>query len=98
MSSRKNNGQSLKEVIGDLLKAYKLDGRLNEVKLINSWEKVLGKVIAKHTKEMFINKKKLFVTLDSAALRDELSFAKSKLVKMLNEEAGMEVIDEIVFK
>ena len=92
------NEHSLKEAINELLKAYKLDGRLSEIRLINSWEKVMGKMIAKHTKDIFISKKKLFVQLDSAALRQELSYAKEKMVKMLNEEAGETVIDEIVLK
>ncbi len=95
---RKNNEQSLKEVIGELLKVYKLDGRMNEVRLISSWEKVVGKMIAKHTKDMYISRRKLYVKLDSSVLRDELSYSKTKILGMLNEEAGTEVIDEVVFR
>lgn len=95
---RKANEQSLKEVIDEMLKAYKLDGRLSEVRLINSWEKVVGKMIARHTKDLYINRRKLYITLDSAALRDELSYARTKILNMLNEEAGTEVIEEVIFK
>lgn len=95
---RKANEQSLKEVIDEMLKAYKLDGRLSEVRLINSWEKVVGKMIARHTKDLYISRRKLYITLDSAALRDELSYARTKILNMLNEEAGTEVIEEVIFK
>lgn len=97
MAVRKNQ-QSIKEVLTELLKTYRLQGGLNEVKLINSWERIMGKMIANHTKEIYINKAKLFVKLDSAALREELHFAKSRIIKMLNEEVGENVIEEIVFQ
>ena len=61
-----SNEQSLKQVINELLSAYKLDKKLYQVKLINSWETVMGKTIAKHTTEIFIQKKTLFVKLDSS--------------------------------
>ncbi len=94
----KHNEHTLKEAIDQLLKAYKLDDKLSEHKLIASWEHVMGAMIAKHTKDLYIKHKQLFVTLDSAALRNELSLAKTKIVTLLNEEAGHEVITEIILK
>lgn len=95
---RNKNEQTLKEVIDQLLKVYKIGGKLNEVNLISSWEKQMGPMIARHTKDIFISNKVLFVTLDSAALRSELSYAKGKIVSMLNTEAGTEVITDVIFK
>ncbi len=94
----KHNEHSLKEVIEQLLKAYKLDDKLAERRLIASWESVMGAMIAKHTKDLFIRNKQLFVTLDSSTLRNELFMAKSKIIKMLNEEAGSEVINDVILK
>ncbi|MCK4360231.1 MAG: DUF721 domain-containing protein [Bacteroidales bacterium] len=94
---KKSNDQTLKEVINELLEAYKLGDKLKEVRLIDSWEKVVGKLINKHTKNLYIKKKVLFVKLDSAALRNELSYARQKIIKALNKEAKEVVIDDIVF-
>jgi predicted nucleic acid-binding Zn ribbon protein len=94
----KHNAHSLKEVIDQLLKAYKLDDKLAERRLIASWESVMGAMIAKHTLDLYIKHKQLFVSLDSAALRNELSLAKTKIVKMLNDEVGTEVINEVILK
>ncbi len=95
---KKSNDQTLKEVINELLESYKLGDKLKEVRLIDSWEKVVGKLINKHTKNLYIKKKVLFVKLDSAALRNELSYARQKIIKALNKEAKEEVIEDIVFK
>lgn len=81
-----------------MLRTYGLDGRMKEIRLIDSWEKVMGKPVAKHTREIFIRERKLFVRLDSAALREELSYGREKILKMLNEEAGEQIIDEVVLQ
>ena len=94
----KHNQHTIKEAIDELLKVYKLDIKIAERGLVNSWEKVMGDMIAKHTKDIYLNKQLLYVTLDSAALRNELSLAKSKIIKMLNDAAGKEIVKEIIFR
>jgi len=94
----KHNEHSIKEVIAQMLKAYKLDDRMAEKRLISSWDSVMGEMISKHTKDIFIKNKQLFVTLDSSALRNELSMAKTKIIKMLNDAVGTEIINDVIFK
>lgn len=94
----KHNEHSLKEVIDKLLKVYKLDDKLAERRLISSWDNVMGEMISKHTKDLYIKNQQLFVTLDSSALRNELSLAKTKIIKMLNDATGQKVINEVIFK
>jgi predicted nucleic acid-binding Zn ribbon protein len=92
-----SNDITLKEAIRQLLKAYKLEDKLAETRLISSWEQVTGKVIARHTMNLYIHKRKLFVKLDSPALKNELLFSRQQLLELLNKEAGSEVIEEIIF-
>jgi predicted nucleic acid-binding Zn ribbon protein len=94
----RHNEHSIKDAIESLLKTYKLDDRLAERRLINSWEEVMGKMIANHTKDLYIKNKQLFVTLDSSALRNELSMARTKIIKMMNDTAGREVINEVILR
>jgi predicted nucleic acid-binding Zn ribbon protein len=94
----RHNEHSIKDAIELLLKTYKLDDRLAERRLINSWEEVMGKMIANHTKDLYIKHKQLIVVLDSSALRNELAMAKTKIIKMMNDVAGAEVINEVVLK
>lgn len=95
---QKSNEQSIREAIDLMLKTYGLDGRMKEIRLIDSWEKVMGKPVARHTREIFIRERRLFVRLDSAALREELSYGREKILKMLNEEAGEQILDEVVLQ
>ena len=86
--------------LGDLIKEFYEQHRgsdyLDEVKLINSWPMVVGPFIASHTIDLSIKNHVLFVRVDSDALRNELNYSKSLLIKNLNEMVGKEIISEIV--
>lgn len=95
---KKSNEYTLKEAIEEMMRTYRLQGKMDEMKLINGWEKVMGAVIVKYTKKIHIENRVLYVELTSAALREELSYGKSKMMKLLNEEAGGNVIDDVVLR
>jgi predicted nucleic acid-binding Zn ribbon protein len=96
-SSRKADVSSLKECIDELLNSYKLKGKLDQTHVMASWEKVMGSPIASRTVSLSFQEKKLFVKLNSAPLKQELSMSKSKIIKLLNENVGANLIDEIIF-
>lgn len=86
--------------LGDLIKEFyelhKGPDYMNEIKVINFWPNVVGPFIASHTIDLSIKNNILFVRVDSDALRSELSYSKSLLMKNLNAIAGKEVVKEIV--
>ena len=94
----KNNDKQLKEIMEDLFRAYGWTEKMDGVKIVNCWEKVVGPVISKHTSNLFVNKGKLYVSVDSAALSNELYMERTELVKKLNKEAGKNIISELVIK
>ncbi|MEE4260991.1 MAG: DUF721 domain-containing protein [Bacteroidales bacterium] len=95
---KRENDFTLKEVIERLLKVYSWDMQLDEAKLKDSWEKVVGGIIGKHTVNLYIKNRILYVSLDSSVIRSELLLSRSKIVKMLNDEVGKKVIDDMVLK
>lgn len=94
---KKSNEILLKDAIEAFLKENKLDTKINETRLIGAWEEVTGKLIARHTIDIYVKNRVLFVKVDAAALREELSYQKSKLLAKLNKSAGVDVIEDIKF-
>ena len=86
--------------LGELIKEFYEQHRgldyIDEVKAVNSWPKVVGPFIASHTIDLSVKNHVLFVRVDSDALRNELSYSKSLLLKNLNELVGKELLSEIV--
>ena len=92
---KNSNEQTLKEVIRELLEAYRLNEGLQESKLIHSWDEVAGGFVAKNTEKIYIRNKTLFTRLRSPALKNEISYEKSRLIDALNKAVGSEVITDI---
>jgi predicted nucleic acid-binding Zn ribbon protein len=93
---KRDNDFTLKEVIERLRKVYNWDTSLDEANLKNSWEKVVGGIIGKHTLNLSVKNRVLYVNLDSSVIRSELQMSRSKIVKLLNDEVGKNVIDDMV--
>jgi len=92
---RKSNEILLKDAIEAFLKKNNLESKLNETKIITAWEIVTGKLISRHTTQLQVKGRVLYIKVDSAALREELTYQRSKLVKKLNKAAEIDVIDDI---
>ncbi|GGF02828.1 DUF721 domain-containing protein [Hymenobacter cavernae] len=96
-NSRRADIVPLKDGITALLKAYRLQGKLNEVTVVSSWERIMGKAVALKTQEVYVSNHKLFVRLSSAPLKHELVMAKTRVVEIINAEIGEQVIQEVIF-
>ncbi len=94
----KSNDKQLKEVMEELFKAYGWTDKMDGVRIINCWEKVVGPIVSKHTTNLYVNEKKLYVSVDSAALSHELYMERSDLVTKLNKEAGKRIIVDLIIK
>ncbi|HAA12371.1 MAG TPA: DUF721 domain-containing protein [Cytophagales bacterium] len=92
---RKGDAQPLKDVIQELLEAYRLKGKYHEQRLVAAWPEVMGPFIASRTGNIFVKNQTLFVELSSAALKQELAMSKDKLIALLNEKVGAEVVSEV---
>lgn len=95
---RKSNTQPLGEVIRDYLRALDIDKKLLEVRLMDSWPKVVGLAVAKKTDKLYIRNRVLFVFLNSSIVRSELLRIRDSLPKALNERVGAIIIDEVVIR
>lgn len=95
---RKTNEQSIKEVLKDLVETYRLKSKLTQSKVEELWKKLMGKTVTDHTTELRIRNQKLYVTVDSAPLRQELSYTRSDILDKLNTELGEHFLKEVLIK
>jgi len=94
----RSNIQTLKQIIEKFLKETPLQSKLNERRLIESWDETMGKSVARGTGKLYIRDRILYVHLNSSVLRNELYMLKDEILEKLNEQAGENVIKDIVFK
>lgn len=95
---RKSNTQPLKSVIREYIEAIGHHRKLKEVSIVSEWKKLMGPVIYKHTKKIYIKNKTLFVYLDSSVIRNELMMHSEKIIQHLNEHTGESTIEKVMFR
>ena len=83
---RKTNEQSIKDVLKEMVDYYRLRSRLTQTEVEHIWARAMGPAIANYTRDIKVLNKKLFVTIESAPLRQELSMGRDKILRILNEE------------
>lgn len=93
---RNQSENSLGDIIRQFTNENKLQDRLNQVSLKSLWEELVGPVISKKTKDLFLSEGTLRVRLESATIRQELEFQKPLIIQKLNEGLGQPVIKELL--
>ena len=93
--SRSENEESLGNAISRLLKAYGLEEGYYAAAVVTHWEKLMGPAIARRTESIKIKNGVLIVKIESAALRQELSYAKDKIATQINKELGLRIIKSV---
>jgi predicted nucleic acid-binding Zn ribbon protein len=91
----KNNitiGQALDMMVDDL----KLRSKLNESRIRDGWAEIMGKPIAKYTSSVALREGKLYIKIDSAALKQELNYSRGKIMELFNKELGPNVVKDVV--
>ena len=98
MSSKKSKDdiQSMGQAIRELLNSYRLTNKFDEANLINSWERLAGKPIARRTKRIYIRDKVLFVELDSPSMKHDFSMYKGQILDLFRKEFGAGIISDII--
>lgn len=95
---KRENTQLLRDVIIEMSQSYHLKEKMNEVRLVQQWETLFGKTISKYTTKLFVNNKKLYLTVSSASLRQEIMYSRDKMVERINKEIGDGFIREVVIR
>ena len=93
----KRNEKKLDEAIQQMIDTYGIGRKLTESDLIGSWEEVMGEMINKQTYNIYIYNNKLFVKLKSAALKTELTYRKTDILRRFREYHGKDIVEDIVF-
>jgi len=88
--------------IGDVLKQFitqnKLEAGMDVVNVRDAWKNLMGNGVNNYTTEIQLKGSTLYVALSSAVLREELSYGKEKIIKMINEELRKDLVTNLVLR
>ncbi len=95
--TRFNKTVCLKSELDNFMNYIGLDLRMQELQILNVWNKCVGDAIAKYSTPVEIKKNKLYVSVENAAWRYELSLKKEEIIKKLNQNLHKKLIRDIIY-
>lgn len=98
MAKRHKEHIPLSEALQEFIDANKLQKGIDKVDAREAWANLMGNGVNNYTTAIELRNETLFVSLSSSVLREELSHGKSKIITMLNEELGKEVVKKLVLR
>lgn len=98
MSKRFNDNSSLGDVLKEFIQANNLQPGMDKIDVREAWKNLMGNGVNNYTSEIMLKGSTLYVALTSAVLREELNYGRAKIVKMINEELGREVVKDVVLR
>lgn len=98
MAKRENNNKSIEDILKAFVETNNLQPGLDKVDIKDAWVKLMGNGVNNYTTALELKKDTLYVQLSSSVLREELSYGKEKIIKMLNEAVGKEVIKTLMLR
>ena len=95
----KHNDRNIREVLGDMIDSNKkLQKGYSTVRIKEAWKSEMGEIICSYTQKLYFKNGVLTVYLMSAPLRNELSMSKEKVIDLLNNACGGQIITSVIFR
>ena len=96
MSSRKREANSMKDLMQSFIKENNLSKGIQKLKIEEVWAKLMGAGVVSYTDSVQLQSKTLIIKLSSSVLREELSYGKDKIIKMINQEMGEDLVSRLM--
>jgi len=98
MSKRHNDHQKISDILSTFVEDNKLNKGLDGVQVEAAWRQLMGQGVQSYTENIKLQNGTLYVSLSSSVLREELSYGKDKIMAMINEELGKEVVTKVILR
>ncbi len=92
------NEHPIKDFLRQMIAERKWDRRLHEVRIREFWSSKMGTTINRHTTELKLRRNKLYLSFDSAAIRQDMLYKKEDIKQAINRLLGEEVITDVVIR
>ncbi len=94
----KSNDVTLKEALKQMLNSSRMKSGLYKTKIEHLWKEKMGTTIAQSTSDIRIYKNKLYLTINSAPIKNELNYSKAKIIKMINQHLQEDFLEDVIIR
>ena len=89
-------------LIGDILEEFfkrpYVARKIAEGKLPEFWREIVGEHVANLTNDVRLERGILHVSVSSSVVRNDLFFRRDQLAQLINQRAGMQLVDAVIIR
>jgi hypothetical protein len=98
MAKKQGNDSTISAVLKEIIAINKLGAGMDEMDVKDAWKNLMGTGVNHYTSNIILKNNTLYVELSSSVLREELSFGKDKIIKLINDELRRDVVKNVVLR
>lgn len=95
---KRTKTQTIGEILNEFFKRPYVAAKVAEGRLEEYWREIVGDYVAEQTRSLKLENHILYVMVSSGVVRNELFFRRDELLKLLNERAGIKLINAIIVR
>jgi Dna[CI] antecedent, DciA len=96
MIKNNNNQQSLSSLLKGIFRDESSRQMYFQTKIERAWQKQMGTTVNRHTQEITLRNKILYIKITSSSLKQELLYAKDTIIDFANKICEEECVSQVV--
>lgn len=93
---KRTEPKAVGELLEQMFKSPNIALKIAEGGLPETWRRVVGPVVSEQTRRVRFVGGTLYVHVTSAVMRSELMMQREALVRAINREAGIQIVNQVV--
>ncbi len=94
----RKDAEPLSNVIRQYLRAIGAEARISEIRAMQKWDEVVGRVISRDTIDIDLRQGVLTVKFKSPLIRNEIMARRTEIIRKMNEAAGQAMVNVLNVK
>ena len=90
------NNNAIQNLLDIFLKKNNLEKGLLDLEVKRAWHELMENGVSNYTTDVSLKNNTLYIKLSSPALKEELSYGKEKLMKLINDRFKKKIVQKIV--
>lgn len=93
---RQSESENISSLMSLFIKANNLEKGFEKISIEEKWLELMGQGVQSYTEKITLKGGTLLVKISSPSLRMELDYGKEKILSMMNDALGKEMIKKVI--
>lgn len=95
---RRTQTQCIGDILEEFFKRPYVARKIAEGKLPEFWREIVGEYVANLTNEVRLERGILHISVSSSVVRNDLFFRRDQLAQLINQRAGVHIVNAVIIR